>query len=392
MRGHSKRGEGAAAGPRDAGPFFPLEEYERRVTAARAAMAARGLSLCLIASPENVYYLTGLDHWGYFAPHLLVLPAAGTMVLITRAMERVTVARQVRNAIFEGHSDSETAADAAARVLAAYQTRDVGLETWSSGLPHGLVLRLQERLPGFRGSDVTGMIDEIRRVKSPLEMECLRAAAAVSVAAMAAAIESAREGASEGEIAGACHKAMFEAGGSYPGFGPFIRPRARLEEEHTSWGGARLGPGDSLFLELSGCVRRYHAPMGRLVHLGPLPGPTREMKAVCEEAFAAVLQALRPGALAREVYAAWQTVVDRHGLGHYRRHHCGYLVGIGLPPTWTGGPSVTGLRHDSDLEIQAGMSFHILSWLMGTGRGDYFLSNTVLLGSSGAEVLTALPG
>ena len=54
-------------------------------------------------------------------------------------------------------------------------------------------------------------------------------------------------------------------------------------------------------------------------------------------------------------------------------------VGIGQPPSWTGGNSVTGLRHDSDLEIETGMSFHILSWLMGTGRGDDFISNTVLL-------------
>jgi Xaa-Pro dipeptidase len=37
------------------------------------------------------------------------------------------------------------------------------------------------------------------------------------------------------------------------------------------------------------------------------------------------------------------------------------------------------------------MSFHVISWLMGTGRGDFFMSNTVLLGESGAEVLTRTP-
>lgn len=37
------------------------------------------------------------------------------------------------------------------------------------------------------------------------------------------------------------------------------------------------------------------------------------------------------------------------------------------------------------------MSFHVLSWLMGTGRGDFFISNAVLLGPSGAEVLTGTP-
>ena len=115
------------------------------------------------------------------------------------------------------------------------------------------------------------------------------------------------------------------------------------------------------------------------------------MERVCLAAFDAVLEALRPGTTAREVYAVWQGVVDAAGLGHYRRHHCGYLVGIGFPPSWTGGNRVTGLRHDSDLEIRAGMSFHILSWLMGTGAGDCFVSDTVLLTERGPEVLTTAP-
>ena len=37
------------------------------------------------------------------------------------------------------------------------------------------------------------------------------------------------------------------------------------------------------------------------------------------------------------------------------------------------------------------MAFHVLSWLMGTGRGDFFMSNTVLLAAEGPEVLTRTP-
>jgi Xaa-Pro dipeptidase len=39
-------------------------------------------------------------------------------VLVTRSMEAVTIANRVTAAEFMGHSDSETAADAAARILA----------------------------------------------------------------------------------------------------------------------------------------------------------------------------------------------------------------------------------------------------------------------------------
>ena len=216
----------------------------------------------------------------------------------------------------------------------------------------------------------------------------MRAAARVSDAAVSAAIEAIRTGVSERTVAAQCQRAMIEAGGTYPGFGPFIRSTPRLGEEHTTWGESVLAAGDAVLLELSGCVRRYHAPLGRLVFLESAPHGTERMAKVCLEAFDAALDALRPGAPAREVYAAWQRVVDAAGLAHYRRHHCGYLVGIGFPPSWTGGNRVTGLRHDSDLVIETGMTFHILSWLMGTGQGDYFVSDTVLLADGGPEVLT----
>ncbi len=34
------------------------------------------------------------------------------------------------------------------------------------------------------------------------------------------------------------------------------------------------------------------------------------------------------------------------------------------------------------------MVFHTHSWLMWSGKGDYFFSNTVILTEKGAEVLT----
>lgn len=367
-------------------------EYAARFAALRAAMDERGLDIVLLSSPENIFYLTGLDHWGYFVPHILIVPETGEATLVTRAMERVTVANQVRTARFGGHSDSESAADAALRVLRELPLlQRIGIESWSSGLPYGLAAALVAQLPDTVWADISGLVDSQRRRKSPAEQACMREAARISDAAAAAAIDAIRDGARESDIAAECQRAMTAAGGTYPGFGPFIRPGARLGEEHTSWGSGVLRKGDVVFLELSGCYRRYHAPLGRLIFIGSAPAGAREMESVCRRAFDAVLTALRPGRRARDVYAAWQDVVDAAGLAHYRRHHCGYIVGVGVPPSWTGGNSVTGLRHDSDLPIESGMSFHILSWLMGTGRGDYFLSNTVLLTDSGAEVLTRTP-
>ncbi len=371
---------------------FSDAELDRRLGTVRAAAEARGLDALLLSTPENIFYLTGLDHWGYFAPHMLIVPLDRRPVLVTRAMERVSIANMVRNADFRGHADSDTAARVAAQALGdlGLANAHVGIEMWSSGLSHGSAEALKAG-HAAHWQDVTGMVDLIRHVKSPEEQVLIRLAAVATDAGTAAAVAAARDGAEEREVAAECLAAMTRAGGEPPGFGPFIRPKARLNEEHTTWGDGRLARGDVLVLEIAGCVGRYNTPNGRYVHIGEPPAGDREVAAIAAEAFDAVIAALRPGALAREVYAAWQGVVDAAGLSHYRRHHCGYAVGIAFPPSWTGGNTVTGLRHDSDLEIRAGMSFHVMSWLMGCGRGDFFLSNAVLLADSGAEVLTKTP-
>jgi len=370
---------------------FSSAEIARRLRRLRAELQLKGLEAAIIASPESVFYLTGLDHWGYFAPHLLLVPLEGEPVLVTRAMERVSVEKQVKAAQFRGHLDSETAADMMARVLHELELvgKTVGLEYWTWGLSHGLALSIAQQVAA-RWSDVSGLVDAMRLVKSTEEQALMRRAARVSDAAGEAAISAIADGANESEVAAECLAAMIRAGGHPPGFGPFIRPGSRLGEEHATWGDGRYKRDEPVFLELSGCVSRYHAPLGRLVHIGAIRDGDARIAGIVRQAFDAVVAAIRPGNRARDVYAAWQAVVDAAGLAHYRRHHCGYCVGIGQPPSWTGGNSVTGLRHDSDLEIRTGMSFHILSWLMGSGQGDDFLSNTVLLTDSGPEVLTQL--
>src|SRR5436309_414792 len=148
-------------------PFSTTEIASRHDTL-RTKLATRKLDAAIFASPENVFYLTGLDHWGYCAPHLLLVPLDGEPVLVTRAAARVADWRR----------------------------------------------------------------------------EC--------------------------EVAPACVSAMTKSGGRAPGSGPFIRPGSRLGEEHRTWGEGRFHSGEPAFLELSACVSRYHAPLGRLVHIGSM--------------------------------------------------------------------------------------------------------------------------
>lgn len=373
-------------------PPFPREEYQMRLEKLRAKMKDNDIDACLLSTPESLYWLTGLNHWGYFTLHILIVPAEGEMHMITREMERVTMETQLDVSVeFHGHRDSETAVMLAVDVINQIGLSDqtIGLDLKSVNRSYKRTKELMDSLPEVNWQDSGNFVDQLRYVKSPLEIEAMRQAAAISDQMAQTAIKLAKPGVNEKTIAAEVYKEMVLAGGESPSFGPFLRPKARLGEEHGTWGGEDLVADDRLFVELAGCYKRYHAPMGRFVFLDP-PEDSATVQKVCIDAFNAVTDTMRPGNTADDVYQAWQKVVNEAGLSEYKRHHCGYMTGMTFPPTWMQDATdeVIGLREGSTLVLEAGMTFHVLSWLMGSRIGDYFVSDTVLVTENGGEALT----
>jgi len=239
--------------------------------------------------------------------------------------------------------------------------------------------------PTFRA----GLVDHVRLVKTPAEIECVRRAAAISDRAARAGLEVAGIGVNETEIGAAIYESMVKGGGEYPGFVPLVRSTETLQEEHTTWRDHILMPGELLFIELSGSYARYHAPLGRTAHIGRSPRRAEELRSIAIAAINSASDALLPGSTSGDVYSAWQATVDE-GLGHdrLRRHHCGYNVGIGFPPSWVGSSTVLGLRPGGKVPIQSGMVFHLWAWIHDQDVGDYLLSDSALVTATGAELLT----
>jgi Xaa-Pro dipeptidase len=361
-------------------------ERDARISALRSAMALHGLAAVAVTSPENVYYLLGLDHLGYFAFTMLVLPGEGEPVLVTREMERATVLAQVPGVRHLSFGDGEDPASAAVRALAHVVPVGgaVGVERRGSFLPPAVLDGVRAALPTLTWEDCTGLLASARAVQSAIETGWARRAATVSDAAMRAGIAAARPGVAERDVAAATYHAMISAGGEPPGFVPLIRPVAMLGQEHVTWGERDLRPGEGLFLELSGCVRRYHAPLSRTVYPGYAPAEALEAAEAALAGLAGARAALQPGARTGEVFAAWQRAVG----GMPRRHHCGYLVGIGYPPSWVGGTEVLGIRPGGDIEVLAGMVFHLMSWV--ERPVGHVVSDTALVTPDGCELLTTV--
>lgn len=373
---------------------FSAEEYAARREAVRKRMRVRALDVLLITGPENIYYLTGLNHLGYFAFTALILPLEGVPLLVARSVESGTIGAQCCDVEHIGYADGEDPAEAVTSALSRSKlglTR-VGVEMGSMSLPLRVWESVRNRFPAAAWEDGSGIVEECRYVKSSAEVEYIRRAARASDRAMRAGIQAAGVGVSEREIAADVYKSMILGGSEYPGIPPLIRWTGRIPYEHITWSDRALQPGDGLFVELSGCVQRYHAPLTRVIHVNHVPTDVYAAAEIVLEGLEAIRQALRPGVVTGDGYSAWQDVINRRMSPlNYRRHRCGYMVGIGFPPSWVDGGMLVGISPGGDVQVREGMVFHLFSWLSGVGTGAYVVSDTALVTKNGAEFLTETP-
>jgi Xaa-Pro dipeptidase len=193
------------------------------------------------------------------------------------------------------------------------------------------------------------------------------------------------EGVGESELAAASLDAMLRAGSHYPIFQPFVTSAVRSALPHAVWSDHRVQRDETLFVEISASVLRYHAPAIRTGVLGSCPEAERCYD-VCEEAFQAAVATMRPGAVTGDVDHACRSVIAKAGCGPFFKLRTGYQVGI----DWTTRGSVS-LMPGGKVELQPNMTFHVRPLLQVAGRFSVGCSETVVVGENAARCLTKYP-
>lgn len=367
---------------------FNRAEYDRRIAATTAALAAQGLDGLLMFQQESMYYLTGYDTFGFCFFQCLYLGVDGRLALLTRSADL----RQARHtSIIE---DIRIWTDQAG-AKPATQLRDMleslklkgkrlGVENQSYGLTHANGKQLDAALDGFcKLSDASDIVNMIRVVKSPAELKYVRRAGELGDDALKAAIRKTKPGADEGEILAAQQAAVFAGGGDYAG-NEFIIGSGRdaLLCRYKS-GRRKLGKRDQLTLEWAGVYRHYHAAFMRTLIIGKPTKHHVEMDAAAREALSAVEGELKPGRTAGDVFAAHARVMDERGMKDHRLNACGYSLGAKFTPSWMDAPM---FYKDNPVAIQPGMVFFAHMILMNSEAGSAFcLGRTYIIGEKKLE-------
>lgn len=368
---------------------FSRAELDQRMARARAKMAESGLDAVLLYDPENIFYLTGYQSIGYFTYQALLVPAKGAPVLISRVVNKFMAEITPTIGRFVAVLDTDDPVGLTLETIADLGPKGrLGVETmaWYLTVPAYAALAGKS---GWTVVEWNGVVEWLRIVKSPEEILRIRRAARAAEAGMHAALEASQPGATENDVAAAMHNASIAAGSEYLGHAPIAVAGERTAVTFTMWRRRPLAKGDVLFLETGGCVDRYHGLLARCAVLGK---PTDEMRRMADAIIGGLngaIGAIKPGATSGECDHACRGVIAAAGYGERFVHRTAYAVGIGFPPNWAEGKTLS-LRKDDPTPLEPGMTFHIVPSIFGGDFGMCF-SETVLVTETGSEVITQFP-
>jgi len=337
----------------------------------RAAMGRAGVDALWVSDPANVRAVSGFSSGK--DGKVLVTPEGA--VLYTDG--RYTVQAQEESRL-EAHiaRPPETYQDAAGRVkdlrtgFEAEHLTVAGLEAlrehWDTTL-----------------TPTRGLVEGLRRVKAPEELEAIREAQALADRVFGEVRPMIQAGVRELDVALKLELGLRRAGAEV-GFDVIVASGPRGAMPHGVASEKVIEDGDLVTIDFGARVRGYHSDMTRTVAVGR---PTDELRRVYNavlEAEEAAVAAVKPGVRAEDLDTLARGILERHGLLEAFAHSLGHGVGLNIHE----GP---GLRKGSEDVLESGMVITVEPGAYLPGVGGVRIEDLVLVTEAGYEVLSHTP-
>ena len=311
-------------------PRFSAAEMQRRRTALVDALAEAGTSHALIVGTDRrmsaLQWLTGLPsgnlNMGVFSP-------GAQDALFVPYPNHVPQARLLA-------SDAKVAWGAKGVAALALETL---LGRATKGQTIGIIgqcsysLIQQIMVAGFKLVDLNRAYNAMRLVKSEEEFDWARIGCAFSDLGIEALANDIRPGMSEHELAAIIERAYLPWGGvtqiHFVGLTAMADPDCCVPSQFPR--GRRVASGDVVFAEISALFWDYAGQVLRTYAVAAEPTPLyRDLHAVAEETFQAVLKVLKAGATPNDVLDA-ASVIGKSGFAVCDDLVHGFIGGY-LPP------------------------------------------------------------
>jgi Xaa-Pro aminopeptidase len=334
-----------------------------RVDKVRAALDAP----LLVSKPVNVLWLTGLD-----SSNAVVLVEADRLRLFTdfRYLEKARATGievvEIPRALFGK--------------LPELLPKRIAFE--SESLVHASWAALDAA--GIETIPTKQLLESIRAVKEPGELDAVRRAAAITNEAFALLAEQPFVGRTERELAWWAERTMRDLGAEDVAFPPIVAAGANGALPHASPGERTIEPGQTVVVDAAAKADGYNSDCTRTFATGSLPDELARSYDACLAGQLAGLEATESGRAGRDVDAVAREVIADAGYGELFAHGLGHGVGMEIHEQPT-------MRPESEDVLATGGVVTVEPGIYHPGLGGIRIEDLVIIGENGPEVLTSFP-
>jgi Xaa-Pro aminopeptidase len=374
----------------DSPAMFDYAERQRRLA---ERMEADSVDVLFLGPSADLEYLTGVERQipnfgeaayanGWVAGAFL-LPDADPIFVFPRMFAAFDLREEPEGelVIVNETDDGFATFERVARGLGATGTVAVGDRVWAeTALNLGRIFGLDRLRTG------STLVNELRRVKTPEELEAMRRAIRTVEQAMAGVAPLVVPGATMAQLAEAVEHELRAAGSRTPSFATHIF--TGLDDDDldsgTKTAQGSMPDGTSVMFDFGGVVDGYCSDFGRTIYCGDPPDDYREVYEIMLAAQEAGRGAAAAGTPASEVNAACRRPIEEAGLGEHFRHRMGHGIGLDIHER----PFISP---EDETPLEPGMTFTDEPSIIIPGRFSVRIEDILVCEEGGGRVLNDYP-
>lgn len=374
---------------------IPFERYAARLTAARYALADRGLGAMLIGVGPDLRYLTGFVGEPMERVTILIVPRQGPVSFVVPRLE----AQKARTTplVAGGHAEVvpfEETEDGAAIVARLLATAGAGADF---GRPIGVsdrlwamhVFQMQAALPGSSFVPASVAMRDLRQVKDADEQRLLGLAAAAADRTVDRVAAGLLVGRTEADVSREIRGRLIDEGHDLADFA-IVGSGPNSASPHHEASDRLIQAGEPIVLDIGGTLDGYGSDTTRTIWVDggdPALGPDPEFRrlfAVLREAQAAATASVAPGVTCQDVDASARRIITDGGYGPQFFHRTGHGIGLEAHED----PYLVAGNAEP---LRAGYAFSVEPGIYLEGRYGSRLEDIVVCGPVGPLVLNRSP-
>lgn len=383
-------------------PVIPSEEFASRQKAVQESMKAAGFDLLICYSDDGAVFGQEYTRWlfnyqPHFEPALTIIPQEGESWIFTgvESEEYVYTSSQCQNVkvvdafVYEAHefpfSTSHSLGSQLVEVLGASDL--TGMKVGIAGInriPHAVYGQLQTIFGVEKFDSADQLFIDLRKVKSPAELEVIRYAYSIAQKGIEAALEALEVGKTERQVAAEAEYVMRSLGSEGMGIDTMVASGARLTRPIIARTTHKTLEGNELVtFTFAPRYEGYHAAIARPIIMGKVDDDVENAVKAAIAAQQAARDRMRPGVPGSEVDSTAREVVAQYGLAEHFVYTGAHSIGVSEfePPS---------LASTYTEELTENMVFSIDIPLFFGEWGGLRYESGYIVGSEGAQPLQTL--